>query len=106
MPQSDPAVFVIDVPRVDYLTSDLFAAALEDAVRAGQGSAIVDLSRVQKMGSLGLRALIAAAKSAAGFFAVAAPQPLVAEVLHIGHLELVFPIFETVDAARLAALSA
>jgi anti-anti-sigma factor len=100
---SEPAVSVIDVPIVDYLTSDAFAAALDDAVRKGGGSAIVDLSRVQKLHSLGLRALIAAAKSAAGYFAVAAPQPLVAEVLRIGRLDLVFPVFDTVDAARRAA---
>ena len=95
-------VVVIDDRRVDYATGDAFLAQLETAVGDGGRAAIVDLSRVARIGTVGLRALIETAKRSHAFFAVVAPQPGLRELLTIGRVDAIVPVFASVDDARSA----
>ena len=95
--------------RVDHVTADAFSAALatQVALCTADGPGIVlDMSGVDYISSVGLRALMVAAKQVKaqnGRIAVAALTPMVREVFQISRFHLVFDLFDTVDAA-LAAL--
>ncbi|MCC7126513.1 MAG: STAS domain-containing protein [Acidobacteria bacterium] len=90
--------------RIDHLNADEFRRALEPHLSAcsGEGPALLfDLSAIEYLSSAGLRVLMIAAKTAkprGGRVAVAAPQPLVAEVLDISRFNLVFPVHASLDA--------
>jgi len=99
-------VFTVADVRVDYATSEGFAAALEGAIGDGTQPLVIDLSRLSRIGSIGMRALIEAAKRMQAPVSLAAPQPLVRETLAIARLDVVVPIFETVADARSAMLRA
>ena len=99
-------VLTVDDVRVDYATSDAFAAVLETAIGDGTQPLVIDLSRLSRIGSIGMRALIEAAKKTQAPLSLAAPQPLVRETLAIARLDVVVPIFETVAEASAAALRA
>jgi anti-anti-sigma regulatory factor len=99
-------VVVIDHVTVDYATGDAFLAQLESAVGDGDRAAIVDLSRVARIGTVGLRALIEAAKRTRAFFGVVAPQPGLRELLSIGRVDAIVPVFASVDDARSAVSGA
>jgi anti-sigma B factor antagonist len=82
------------------LQTRLFAAVGRDA-----SDCVLDLSAVPYIASVGIRAIFAAARVAAGRrLVVAAPNPVVSDVLKVAHLAQVVPIFDTVAAAE-AALS-
>ena len=79
-----------------------------DACRAGAEALVLDLAAVDYVSSVGLRALMLAARQVqaqAGHLAVAALSPLVAEVFQISRFDLVLRVFDTVDAA-IAGVSA
>ena len=91
--------------RVDHATAADFERAvvpLLDAA-AGPGAGLVfDLERVTYISSVGLRVLMIASKAlrARGArVAVAAMQPVVAEILEICRFRAVVEVFATVDAA-------
>ena len=69
------------------LQARLFAAVGRDA-----SGCVLDLSAVPYIASLGIRAIIAAARLAAGRrLVVAAPNPVVSDVLKVAHLAQVVP---------------
>jgi anti-sigma B factor antagonist/stage II sporulation protein AA (anti-sigma F factor antagonist) len=95
--------------RIDHAHADGFKTALDPSlaqcVRGGPGI-VLDMSGVEYISSVGLRALMVAAKqikSQGGRMVVAALAPVVREVFEISRFHLVFEIFDSVDAA-LAAL--
>jgi anti-sigma B factor antagonist len=73
-----------------------------------EGAALVlDMSGLEYVSSAGLRCLMIAAKQAASRanrMVVAAPQPVVAEILQISRFNLVLPVFGTTREA-LASVS-
>jgi len=96
---------VAPIGRVDHATAADFERAvvpLLDAA-AGPGAGLVfDLERVGYISSVGLRVLMIASKAlrARGArIAVAAMQPVVAEILEICRFGAVVEVFATVDAA-------
>lgn len=98
------------VGRVDHLNADDFRAAVEPHLAlcaAGGVSLLFDLSALEYISSSGLRVLMVAAKQSkprGGRIAVAAPHPVVAEVLEISRFNLVFPVHATVaDAVQALA---
>jgi anti-anti-sigma factor len=82
----------------------------------GQGALLLDLSGVEYISSVGLRVLMIAAKSMRSHdrpIAVAALQPVVAEIFAISRFDKVIAVFpsirsalETMSAAALAAFDA
>ena len=63
---------------------------------------IVDFSRVSFLASAGIRRLVSNAKTLArsgGRMVLAGPQPLVEEVLKLGGIDSLIPLYADVDAA-------
>ncbi len=91
--------------RVDHLNADDFREAVEPHLaqcEAGGASLLFDLSGLEYISSSGLRVLMIAAKLSkprGGRIAVAAPRPVVAEVLEISRFNLVFPVHASVADA-------
>ena len=87
-------------------TSDLMRAV--DAAVADGGAVVLDLSGLEYVSSAGLRCFMLASRQAKTHharIAVAALQPMVAEIFEISHFNLVFQVFPTVREA-LGAVSA
>ena len=91
--------------RLDHAWTPDFQAALTPYVDGcdERGSPLIlDFSGVDYVSSMGLRALMLAAKQAKaqnGQIAVAALQPVVAEIFAISRFNLVFRVFATAEAA-------
>lgn len=89
--------------RIDHLNADDFRSSIEAhlaACTAGGPALLFDLSALEYISSAGLRVLMIAAKTAkprGGRIAVAAPQPMVGEVLEIARFNFVFPVHASVD---------
>jgi anti-anti-sigma factor len=102
--------------RVDHATAEGLRDALRpvlDRCAAGADRVVLDLAAVDYISSAGLRVLMLAARQAKaqqGFLAVAAPQPLVLEILEISKFTLVLrtlpSVREAVAAASPAGLAA
>ena len=87
-------------------TTDLMKSV--DTAAADGGAVVLDLSGLEYISSAGLRCFMLAsrqAKSQRAKIAVAALQPMVAEIFQISHFNLVFQVFPTVREA-LGAVSA
>jgi len=87
-------------------TTDLMKSV--DTAAAEGGAVVLDLSGLEYISSAGLRCFMLAsrqAKSQRAKIAVAALQPMVAEIFQISHFNLVFQVFPTVREA-LGAVSA
>src|SRR3982751_6666629 len=100
------AVVAAAAGKIDLSNSDDFQAALSASLAKAKASLILDMSGVDYVSSAGLRALMIvhkAAKAANKHFAVAALQPLVAQVFTITKFNQVFSVFDTVAAAELGA---
>ena len=99
------AVVVAPAGRIDHASAEAFAAALKphlDRCKAGADALIVDMSGVDYISSVGLRALMVAAKQAeaqAGRIAVAALSPMVREVFEISRFDMVFRVYGSLDEA-------
>lgn len=104
-------IVVAPTDRVDHATAADFervVVPLLDAATGPRAGLVFDLDRVTYISSVGLRVLMIASKAlrARGArVAVAAMQPMVAEILEICRFGAVVEIFTTVDAA-LAAMAA
>lgn len=91
--------------RIDHMNAEAFKGALAPhltACRAGGDSVLFDLAQLEYISSAGLRVLMLASKSTrpvGGRIAVAAPQPVVREILDITRFNLVFPVYDDVEAA-------
>src|SRR4249919_1656636 len=96
--------------RLDHESVDDFRNALQphlDAALAAGRGVLFDLSGLEYVSSAGLRCFMLAAKQAKaknGRLAVAAPQPVVAEIFEISRFNMVFRILPTMPEA-LAFLS-
>ena len=100
------AVRVVAVQgRIDHAHAADFQQALVPHLLecSAQGSPLVlDFGGVDYVSSIGLRALMLAAKQVKaqqGRIAIAALTPVVAEVFHISRFNLVFSVFESVETA-------
>ena len=93
------------VGRIDQTSADrlqsLLAPWVEDCTP--QGAALVlDLSGVDYIGSVGLRALMLAAKQVKaqqGRMVAAAPTPVVAEVFQVSRFHLMLEVYTDLEAA-------
>ena len=98
-------VVVAPTGRVDHATAADFERAvvpLLDAAAGSRGGLVFDLEGVSYISSVGLRVLMIASKAlrARGArIAVAATQPVVAEILEICRFGAVVEVFGTVDEA-------
>ncbi len=96
---------VAPASRIDQSSADGFQAALVPHLVActKDGALLVlDFSGVEYISSVGLRVLILAARQVTaqgGRIAIAGLQPVVKEVFEISRFNLVFKIFDNVDAA-------
>ena len=96
--------------RLDHDNCESFQADLDEHLQAcaEAGSALViDLSGLEYVSSAGLRCLMLGAKQAAAKksrIMVAAPQPIVGEILQISRFNLVLQVFRTIPEA-LASVS-
>ena len=105
----DGAIVLAPAGRIDHASADDFQASLQpflDGSRAGDPALVLDLQRLEYISSVGLRVLMMAArqvKSQAGRIVVAGLTPLVQEVFEISRFNLVFDVFENVEAALGAA---
>ena len=99
------ALVVAPAGRIDHASAEAFAAALQphlDRCKAGVDALIVDMSGVEYISSVGLRALMVASKQAeaqAGRIAIAALSPMVREVFEISRFDMVFRIYPSLDDA-------
>jgi len=99
------AVILQPQGRIDHLNAQAFAQALQPhvaACRNGGPRLLFDLSALEYISSAGLRVFMLAAKQAApagGRIALAAPQPVVREILEISRFNLVFPLHASLDEA-------
>src|SRR5262249_46207858 len=98
--------------RIDHLTAKGFENVLLPQLNACTGEtkkAVLDLSGVTYMRSAGLRVLMLAARQCQkqqGVIVLAALQPLLQEVFRISRFDMLFKIFDTVQAALEAMSSA
>jgi anti-anti-sigma factor len=98
-------IVAVPVGRVDHHNADKLEAALAPLVKEAadrKGVLVLDFAGVEYISSVGLRVLMLASrqvKAQDGRIAVAALKPLVKEVFEISRFNLVFRIFDTVEAA-------
>ncbi len=91
--------------RIDHASADAFSAALLPhlAECKSDGTALVlDFAGIEYISSVGLRALMLAArqvKAQNGHIAIAALTPVVKEVFEISRFNLVYKVFDSVDEA-------
>ena len=91
--------------RIDHFNAQEFAQALEPELQVCHSSGcrlVFDLSGLAYISSAGLRVLMLAAKQVGprgGRIALAAPQPVVREIIEISRFNLVFPLHASVDEA-------
>ena len=93
------------VGRIDYTNAESFKSALWPLLgqsHAEPGAFVLDLSRVNYISSVGLRVLMLAAKEMNAEqrkIAIAAPQPVVREILEISRFNMILAIFPSVREA-------
>jgi anti-sigma B factor antagonist len=100
---SEPIVVTVAETRIDYDSAQRFGEELLAALGDGSAVLIVDFSAVEAISSVGLRALVVAAKkskAANGTIAVSGLRPLVREVFEISRFDALFPLYDSVEAAR------
>ena len=104
--QERGAVNVLKVQgRIDHAAAPAFQEALAPYLGAcsnGKVPLALDFSAVEYISSIGLRALMLAArqvKAQGGRIAIVALTPVVADVLRIARFDLVFPIFGDLETA-------
>ncbi len=84
--------------RIDAAHSEAFQTRLAAAVGRAAAQVVVDMAGVAYISSVGLRALMVAAKqtkASGGKLAVAALQPVVKEIFEISRFNFVVKIFAT-----------
>jgi anti-anti-sigma factor len=87
--------------RLDHETCAAFEAALIEEMRLG-GVAILDMSDIPYVSSVGLRAIMMGSnegKTAGGKLAATGLQPLVKEIFEISRFHVIVPIFATLGDA-------
>ena len=93
-------------PLVAGGAAEAFEQQLQRLIRAGYRNLVVDLAAVEVIDSAGIRALVRAHTSARrvdGTLRLAAARRRVSEVLELSHLSGIFQMYDSVDAAKIAA---
>jgi len=93
-------------PLVAGGAAEAFERQLQQLIRAGYRNLVVDLAAVEAIDSAGIRALVRAHTSSRrvdGTLRLAAARRRVSEVIDLSHLGGIFQIYESVDAAKIAA---
>jgi anti-anti-sigma factor len=91
--------------RIDFTNAEDFKSALWQALTQNQGErgpVVVDFSRVDYISSVGLRVLMLAAKEMNGGrrkITIAAPSPVVREIIEISRFHLILTVFASVREA-------
>lgn len=91
--------------RIDHASAEAFSAALSSYLaecKSGGKPLILDFSQIEYVSSIGLRALMLAArqvKAQGGKIAIAAPTPLVREVFEVCRFNLVISLYDSVNGA-------
>ena len=91
--------------RIDYTNAEDFKSALWQALaenRGEHGPVVIDFSRVDYISSVGLRVLMLAAKEMNGGkrrVTIAAPSPVVREIIDISRFHLILAVFASVREA-------
>jgi anti-anti-sigma factor len=91
--------------RIDFTNAEDFKSALWEALTQNQGErgpVVIDFSRVDYISSVGLRVLMLAAKEMNGGrrkITVAAPSPVVREIIEISRFHLILAVFASVREA-------
>ena len=91
--------------RIDFTNAEEFKSALWEALTQNQGErgpVVIDFSRVDYISSVGLRVLMLAAKEMNGGrrkITVAAPSPVVREIIEISRFHLILAVFASVREA-------
>jgi anti-sigma B factor antagonist len=102
----DEIIVLNPAGRINNDTSPEFQTKLLACVGSGPNTVLIDFSGVEYISSVGLRALMTAAKQSkanGGRLAVAGLTPMVKEIFSISHFSLVVQVFET-TAEAIAAL--
>src|SRR5215212_11304273 len=105
-PAGDRLVLSPLEPLVAGGRAEAFESQLRELYRNGYRHLVIDLTGVPIIDSAGIRALVrghTTAQRVQGTLRLAALKPKVRETLDAAHLGAVFDIYESTDAARLAA---
>ncbi len=100
-------IVAIPTGRIDHANAEAFKRSLDPDLREGH-AVVLDLAGVEYISSVGLRVLMIAAKelhSSQRKLAVAALQPIVAEIISISRFDLILAVFSSMRVA-LGTLSA
>ncbi len=103
--QHTQSTIAAPIGRIDHASADSFLNSIQEllATRGPDSQPLVlDFSDVEYIASVGLRALMVAArqaKSCGGKIGIAALQPMVQEVFTIARFDLVIACFDTVESA-------
>jgi anti-anti-sigma factor len=87
---------------IDASTAEEFDRSLAAQLESGPPRLVVDLGAVDYMGSVGLRALVAAlqrCRKEGGDLRLAAPQPGIVRVMSMSGMDEVLAVFPTADDA-------
>jgi len=91
--------------RLDILGTDAIAVPLAALVATDNRRLILDLSRVEFLASIGVRAILQNARAhhmRGGLMVLLNPSPLIAEVLQTTGVPNVVPVVASLEAARAA----
>jgi anti-anti-sigma factor len=97
------------VGRMDSVGGHDISLRLAALVGSRKLLAVVDLSEVSFLASIGIRTLVINARTQSmrgGLMALANPQPLVAEVLKMAGIDTIIPVYPDVDSAYSALMAA
>lgn len=89
--------------RLDFAGTQAIEQSFAFATTVRAANIVVDLADVTFLASIGIRLLITSARGQAnrgGKLVLAAPQPLVREVLEIAGIDQLIPIADDVEAAQ------
>jgi anti-anti-sigma factor len=93
-------------PLVAGGAAEAFEQQLQQLLRNGYRNLVVDLAAVTAIDSAGIRALVrghTSARRVGGTLRLAEARRAVSDVLELSHLSGIFQIYESVDAAKMAA---
>ena len=91
--------------RIDFTNAEAFKSALWQALEQNSGErgpVVIDFSHVDYISSVGLRVLMVAAKEMNGGrrkITIAAPSPVVREIIEISRFHLILTVFASVREA-------
>lgn len=103
--EKNTLILVPQGSRIDHDSADAFSAALKpylDECRQDGKALVLDFSEIDYISSVGLRALMLAArqvKAQNGRIAIAALSPVVKEVFEISRFNMVYKVYDNLDQA-------